>query len=104
MEHVAEQAFTATAKAVKSELLFASEEFRLYSELNDVAKHAFEKCQKDVLDLTAFAEKIYETEKSIYKSISPTIERIEKQLEMFEQIVLKAEGKCDDMDKRLANL
>jgi len=41
MESVAEQAFLATAKAVKSELDYASEEFRLYSSLNEVAKNAF---------------------------------------------------------------
>ena len=66
MESVAEQAFLATAKAVKSELDYASEEFRLYSSLNEVAKNAFERCTKEVLDARVFVEKIADTEKKIH--------------------------------------
>ena len=104
MESVAEQAFLATAKAVKSELDYASEEFRLYSSLNEVAKNAFERCTKEVLDARVFVEKIADTEKKIHCSILPTIEALEKQIELFETTVQNAEKKCDEIDARIAKL
>ena len=104
MESVAEQAFLATAKAVKSELDYASEEFRLYSSLNEVAKNAFERCTKEVLDARVFVEKIVDTEKKIHCSILPIIEALEKQIELFETTVQNAEKKCDEIDARIAKL
>lgn len=104
MEFVAEQAFLATARAVKSELDYASEEFRLYSALNEVSKNAFERCAKDISDVRVFAEKIADTETKIHSCIVPTIEALEEQVELFEATVRNAEKKCDEIDARIAQL
>ena len=104
MEFVAEQAFLATARAVKSELDYASEEFRLYSALNEVSKNAFERCAKDLSDVRVFAEKIADTETKIHSCIVPTIEALEEQVELFEATVRNAEKKCDEIDARIAQL
>ena len=104
MEFVAEQAFLATARAVKSELDYASEEFRLYSALNEVSKNAFERCAKDISNVRVFAEKIADTETKIHSCIVPTIEALEEQVELFEATVRNAEKKCDKIDARIAQL
>jgi len=104
MESVAEQAFLATAKAVKSELDYASEEFRLYSSLNEVAKNAFERRTKEISDVRVFVKKIVDTEKKIHNSILPTIEALEKQVALFEKTVENAEKRCDEIDARIAKL